>query len=121
MLHEQTEGTPLHDLGTAVFELIAQLTGAPPALREEGTWYRADWRDQAFLWVTFRGERATKYKQNSVLLRTYWDDAFEGWADRTNDLPGNTPTASYFARPEVPEELSNADRFIRLALANAQR
>jgi len=120
MLHPQTEGL-LHDFGTVIFELIRQLGGASAELRTEGTSYKAEWNGRAYLWVTFRGDRAKRYKPNSVLLRTYWDTAFEGWTERTFDLPGNTPSASYSARPEVAEEVESAERFIRLALANVQR
>jgi hypothetical protein len=116
MIYPSTEGV-LRKHAMRVIKLIERFTGNQTQIRDK-QWHKAEYRGKAVLWFAFIGTRAKKSPPNSVLIKTYWADCFDGWTERKDDMRGGPFLACFSARAGCVKDMAKLKRFIRLAITH---
>jgi len=117
MTLEQTDG-PLRDLADCLFQLIYELTGAQPELRDGWYYVRATTERRYFLYLALRGERVRIHPPNSVVLLTQWDETLAGPDVREGPNWFPPLSSAELALPaENPGAFARGEAFIRQAFA----
>jgi hypothetical protein len=106
----------LQKLGDRLFKLVQHLTGAPPEWQPGSGWYRVDSDHGVFLYFYFLGKRGGRYPPNSVHLAAKWRGGFSDLpVEQGNNWFGSERSADLSARPNRPDEIALAEKFIRRA------